>query len=252
MRKLKISLEYHLASGRRPSLATKAPVLPFCNDCIAGCKLDSRRNNEIGSSEAHQRNQDIHAKREPMSEWQRFDTHLHDRWQRRLPFCLEQSTIGYRTHARHRERKFILGNARGEVAVYNFKHGAKMKDLDTQAGPIAGLVYCAREKAVLVACQVRAGHSVYDRIARAERARIDKRRHIHTCQDLCNALRRKSAFHVSRYTIIQGTHGQSQNQGGYTCECIHFATRGYESMPHDKYSASASGARLPQKATCSY
>lgn len=30
-----------------------------------------------------------------------------------------------------------------------------MKDLDTQAGPIAGLVYCAREKAVLVACQAR-------------------------------------------------------------------------------------------------
>ena len=54
-----------------------------------------------------------------------------------------------------RERKFILGNAKGEVAVYNFRNGAKMKDLDTQAGPIAGLVYCAREKAVLVACQVR-------------------------------------------------------------------------------------------------
>lgn len=52
-----------------------------------------------------------------------------------------------------RERKFILGNAKGEVAVYNFRNGAKMKDLDTQAGPIAGLVYCAREKAVLVACQ---------------------------------------------------------------------------------------------------
>eukprot|EP00903_Cladosiphon_okamuranus_P007678 g7442.t1 len=51
------------------------------------------------------------------------------------------------------ERKFILGNAKGEVAVYNFRNGAKMKDLDTQAGPIAGLVYCAREKAVLVACQ---------------------------------------------------------------------------------------------------
>lgn len=32
-----------------------------------------------------------------------------------------------------------------------------MKDLDTQAGPIAGLVYCEQEKAVLVACQVRAG-----------------------------------------------------------------------------------------------
>lgn len=30
-----------------------------------------------------------------------------------------------------------------------------MKDLDTQNGPIAGLVYCAQEKAVLVACQVR-------------------------------------------------------------------------------------------------
>lgn len=54
----------------------------------------------------------------------------------------------------NRERKFILGNAKGEVAVYNFRNGAKMKDLDTQAGPITGLVYCAREKAVLVACQV--------------------------------------------------------------------------------------------------
>ncbi|CAM9674333.1 unnamed protein product, partial [Pylaiella littoralis] len=53
------------------------------------------------------------------------------------------------------ERKFIIGNAKGEVAVYNFRNGAKMKDLDTQAGPIAGLVYCAREKAVLVACQAR-------------------------------------------------------------------------------------------------
>ncbi|CAM9417678.1 unnamed protein product [Scytosiphon promiscuus] len=52
-----------------------------------------------------------------------------------------------------RERKFILGNAKGEVAVYNFRNGAKMKDLDTQNGPIAGLVYCAQEKAVLVACQ---------------------------------------------------------------------------------------------------
>ncbi|CAN0357189.1 unnamed protein product, partial [Hapterophycus canaliculatus] len=51
----------------------------------------------------------------------------------------------------NRERKFILGNAKGEVAVYNFRNGAKMKDLDTQNGPIAGLVYCAQEKAVLVA-----------------------------------------------------------------------------------------------------
>ncbi|CAM9963940.1 unnamed protein product [Ectocarpus sp. 12 AP-2014] len=54
-----------------------------------------------------------------------------------------------------RERKFILGNAKGEVAVYNFRNGAKMKDLDTQAGPVAGLIYCAHEKAVLVACQAR-------------------------------------------------------------------------------------------------
>lgn len=69
---------------------------------------------------------------------------------------LNQTTPWGRTHLMiTRERKFILGNARGEVAVYNFRNGAKMKDLDTQAGPIAGLVYCAREKAVLVACQVR-------------------------------------------------------------------------------------------------
>lgn len=59
---------------------------------------------------------------------------------------------------RNRERKFILGNAKGEVAVYNFRNGAKMKDLDTQFGPIAGLVYCEQEKAVLVACQVRTGN----------------------------------------------------------------------------------------------
>lgn len=66
----------------------------------------------------------------------------------------ETTLPGYPFHDA-RERKFILGNAKGEVAVYNFRNGAKMKDLDTQAGPIAGLVYCAREKAVLVACQVR-------------------------------------------------------------------------------------------------
>eukprot|EP00752_Nemacystus_decipiens_P016546 g14788.t1 len=46
-----------------------------------------------------------------------------------------------------------VGVVTSEVAVYNFRNGAKMKDLDTQAGPIAGLVYCGREKAVLVACQ---------------------------------------------------------------------------------------------------
>lgn len=60
----------------------------------------------------------------------------------------------------HRERKFILGNARGEVAVHNFRNGAKMKDLDTQAGPIVGLIYCAQEKAILVACQARPSLSV--------------------------------------------------------------------------------------------
>lgn len=62
--------------------------------------------------------------------------------------------LGAHSSCHIRERKFILGNAKGEVAVYNFRNGAKMKDLDTQAGPIAALVYCAREKAVLVACQV--------------------------------------------------------------------------------------------------
>lgn len=66
---------------------------------------------------------------------------------------------------RNRERKFILGNAKGEVAVYNFRNGAKMKDLDTQAGPIAGLVYCEQEKAVLVACQARTGTIMYRRTA---------------------------------------------------------------------------------------
>lgn len=76
----------------------------------------------------------------------------------------------------HRERKFILGNAKGEVAVYNFRNGAKMKDLDTQGGPIVGLIYCAQEKAVLVACQARlslsiAGSSFFKSFKRCPRKR---------------------------------------------------------------------------------
>ncbi|CAM9654658.1 unnamed protein product, partial [Phaeothamnion confervicola] len=50
-----------------------------------------------------------------------------------------------------RERKFLVGDVRGNVTIHNCRNGARMKQLVTQAAAVAALIYSHDEKAVLVA-----------------------------------------------------------------------------------------------------
>jgi len=48
-----------------------------------------------------------------------------------------------------RQRKFIVGDDKGRIGVYNYTNGALMKNFETQEGEVTKLVYCNKEKAVI-------------------------------------------------------------------------------------------------------